>query len=266
MIPKVIHYCWFGGNEKSEIILKCIESWKKMLPDYEIIEWNESNFDVTFSPFAEAAYKAKKWAFVSDVARLKIIHDHGGIYMDTDVELLKDHPFDDYLEYDDFFFLGSSTVNTGIGFGGCKENPVVKELLKSYEGVEFDPLDMSKFICIDFNTPVIRKIFPDLRVDNTTQVIDNHAFVAECVYYMLAKHYGTSTWRDEEYFQMMQYARKEHGVSSFRLMIMKAPVWSFLEKHNMLKLKKVLVFLVYDLFDYGLLYWIMKAKRKIFGK
>ena len=67
MIPKVIHYCWFGGNEKSEIILKCIDSWKKMLPDYEIIEWNESNFDVTFSPFAEAAYKAKKWAFVSDV-------------------------------------------------------------------------------------------------------------------------------------------------------------------------------------------------------
>ena len=266
MIPKVIHYCWFGHNEKSEIILKCIDSWKKMLPDYEIIEWNEDNFDVTFSPFAEAAYNAKKWAFVSDVARLKIVHDHGGIYMDTDVELLKDHPFDDYLEYDAFFFVGVSSINTGTGFAGHKGNFLVKELLNSYDAMGFDLADMDRIVCTDLNTPVIKTLFPDLRVDNTTQIVDNHAFISEFEYWSFAKHYMTSTWCNDERFVMMQYARKEHSVSSFRLMLMKAPIWSFLEKHNMLKLKKALVFLVYDLFDYGLLYWIMKAKRKIFGK
>lgn len=266
MIPKVIHYCWFGHNEKSEIILKCIDSWKKMLPDYEIIEWNEDNFDVTFSPFAEAAYQAKKWAFVSDVARLKIIHDHGGIYMDTDVELLKDHPFDDYLEYDDFFIVGLNDIATGLGFGGHKGSIAIKELLKSYDGMEFDPLDMDKSINSTLNTPVFKMMFPDLRVDNTTQIIDNHAFISVSEYWSFASHHYTLTWQSDEHRRMRKFARKKHNASKFQLMLRNAPIWSFLEKHNMQKLKQILLFLVYDLFDFGLLYWIMKAKRKIFGK
>ena len=96
-IPKVIHYCWFGGNPKSEIILKCISSWKKFCPEYQIVEWNEQNFDVNAIPFMRDAYRAKKWAFVSDVARLKILYEHGGIYMDTDVELLSQDPFSNIL-------------------------------------------------------------------------------------------------------------------------------------------------------------------------
>ena len=89
MIPKIIHYCWFGGNELSELAERCIESWKRYCPDYKIIEWNESNFDLDCSDFVKEAYQAKKWAFVSDYARLKIIYDHGGIYLDTDVEVIK---------------------------------------------------------------------------------------------------------------------------------------------------------------------------------
>ena len=98
MIPKIIHYCWFGRGEKTPSMLKCIESWKRFCPDYEIKEWNEDNFDVECIPFVKAAYDAKKWAFVSDYARLRIIWEKGGIYLDTDVELLKS--LDDLLVLD----------------------------------------------------------------------------------------------------------------------------------------------------------------------
>ena len=89
MIPKKIHYCWFGGNPLPELAIKCIESWKKYCPDYEIIEWNESNFDVNALKYTKEAYENKKMAFVSDVARMYALVNIGGIYMDTDVELLK---------------------------------------------------------------------------------------------------------------------------------------------------------------------------------
>ena len=85
-MEKIIHYCWFGGNEKSQIIKKCINSWKKYMPEYKIMEWNEKNIDLSFSPFVIEAYKNKKWAFVSDVIRLKVLYEYGGIYLDTDVD------------------------------------------------------------------------------------------------------------------------------------------------------------------------------------
>lgn len=88
MIEKVIHYCWFGGAEKNEIILTCIESWKKFCPDYKIIEWNENNFDINMCDFIKEAYENKKWVFVSDFVRLYVLYNYGGIYLDTDVELM----------------------------------------------------------------------------------------------------------------------------------------------------------------------------------
>lgn len=90
MIPKIIHYCWFGGKPLPSLATKCIESWKKYMPDYVIKEWNESNFDVNSIPYTKQAYKAKKYAFVSDYARFHVLQEHGGIYMDVDVELIKD--------------------------------------------------------------------------------------------------------------------------------------------------------------------------------
>ena len=92
-IPKVLHYCWFGGAPKPKNIQNCIRSWKKYCPDYAIIEWNEQNFDVSQSLYTRQAYDARRWAFVADYARLKILYEQGGIYMDTDVELLR--PLDD---------------------------------------------------------------------------------------------------------------------------------------------------------------------------
>ena len=102
MIPKKIHYCWFGGNPLPELAIRCIESWKKYCPDYEIIRWDESNYDVTKNKYMYQAYENKRWGFVPDYARLDIIYNYGGIYLDTDVELL--NSLDDLL--DQKCFLG----------------------------------------------------------------------------------------------------------------------------------------------------------------
>lgn len=136
MIPKIIHYCWFGENPLPELAQKCIASWEKYCPDYEIKEWNENNFDLNGCAFVKEAYEAKKWAFVSDFARLKIIYEEGGIYLDTDVEILKS--FDTLLG--NKCFLGEETsgfVATGLGFGAEKYNPIIKELLEMYIGKHF---------------------------------------------------------------------------------------------------------------------------------
>lgn len=100
MIPKVIHYCWFGGAEFSPFIKRCIATWRQKLPDYELKEWNERNFDIDSIPFAQEAYRAKQWAFVADYVRLYALYTEGGIYMDTDVKVLRS--FDEFLEYDFF--------------------------------------------------------------------------------------------------------------------------------------------------------------------
>ena len=135
-IPKIINYCWFGGNEKSEKIKKCIESWKKICPDYKIIEWNEKNFDININEYVKEAYNSKKWAFVSDYARLWIIYNYGGIYLDTDVELLK--KLDKLLEYEAFFACENiKYVSTGLGFGAKKGNKLIKNILDDYNNLKF---------------------------------------------------------------------------------------------------------------------------------
>lgn len=112
-MEKIIHYCWFGGNEKSQIIKKCINSWKKYMPEYKIMEWNEKNIDLSFSPFVIEAYKNKKWAFVSDVIRLKVLYEYGGIYLDTDVELYES--LDDLLKNNDAFFSFKINIKLILG-------------------------------------------------------------------------------------------------------------------------------------------------------
>lgn len=113
MIPKIIHYCWFGGKPLPELTVKCIESWKKFCPDYEIMRWDETNFDFASCDYAREAYGAKKWAFVSDYARLKVLVDYGGVYMDTDVEVIK--PLDSFMNERAFSGFETDTdIPTGI--------------------------------------------------------------------------------------------------------------------------------------------------------
>ena len=135
MIPKVIHYCWFGGNPLPELAKKCIESWKKFCPDYQIIEWNESNFDLNINTYVKEAYTAEKWAFVSDVARLYALVNYGGIYMDTDVEVLK--PLDDILNFKAVSgFETKERIPTGMM--ACeKGHPLFEEFLREYNEAHF---------------------------------------------------------------------------------------------------------------------------------
>lgn len=135
MIPKIIHYCWFGGNPLPELAQKCIASWKKYCPDYEIKEWNESNFDLNCCDYVREAYEAKKWAFVSDVARLYAMVTEGGIYMDTDVEVIK--PLDSLLHYQAVSGFESNTM-IPTGLMACeKNNPMFRELLDEYKTAHF---------------------------------------------------------------------------------------------------------------------------------
>ncbi len=142
MMPKKIHYCWFGGNPLNEMALKCIESWKKFFPEYEIICWNESNFDVNCCDYTKEAYAAKKWAFVSDYARFAILHEHGGLYFDTDVEIIK--PMDDLIAMGAFMGCETSSadgkvpaVAAGLGLGAEPRHELYKEIIEDYEQSHF---------------------------------------------------------------------------------------------------------------------------------
>ena len=138
-IPKIIHYCWFGHNSLDEKALRCIESWKKFFPEYQIIQWNEENFDITSSDFMRKAYLDKKWAFVSDVARLKILYEHGGLYFDTDVEVVSS--YDDILSSQSEGFIGyekTNLINSGLGFGSVKGSTLIKSLLEIYDSIDYN--------------------------------------------------------------------------------------------------------------------------------
>lgn len=134
MIPKKIHYCWFGKNPLPESAKKCIESWKKYMSDYEIIEWNENNYDVHRIPYIAQAYENKKYAFVSDYARFDILYEHGGIYFDTDVEVLKD--VTELCNKGNWCGVESTSdraLNAGLGIAAQRREPVFKEILNSYK-------------------------------------------------------------------------------------------------------------------------------------
>lgn len=156
MIPKIIHYCWFGGKPLPSDVLKCIKTWKKYCPDYEIKRWDESNFNVKAHPFMKAAYEAKAWAFVSDYARLKVIYDNGGIYLDTDVELIKNLDF--LLKNPCYIGIQQNELlcTTGLGFGAEKSSPIVKKMMDCYDTITFYEQEKSTFACPWLNDRVIR--------------------------------------------------------------------------------------------------------------
>ncbi|WP_347565963.1 glycosyltransferase [Pseudoflavonifractor sp. SW1122] len=131
MIPKIIHYCWFGRGEKSKLAEKCIASWKKYCPDYQIIEWNEDNFDIKAHDYAKSCYEQGKWAFLSDYVRLIVVEQQGGIYFDTDVELLRNP--DDLLDHEAFYgFENNTNINTGQGFGAEAHHITLRAMVEQY--------------------------------------------------------------------------------------------------------------------------------------
>lgn len=186
-IPKIIHYCWFGGKDKSKLVKKCIESWKKILPDYQIIEWNESNFNFDENIYCNEAYKAKKWAFVSDYVRLKVLYEYGGIYLDTDVEVLKS--LDVFLTNNSFGgFEASDRVATSL-IASTKGNEFINDLIKIYNQGSFIKSNGS----YDLTTNVTRitnyLLENGLKSDNTKQEIAG--FTIYPIEYFCPKDYET---------------------------------------------------------------------------
>lgn len=177
MIPKKIHYFWIGGNPKPESVLFCIESWKKYCPDYEIIEWNESNYDFSKNEYMQQAYEAKKWGFVPDFARLDVVHQYGGLYFDTDVELIKnpDHLLENlaFFGFDRASDTTKNNVNCGEGFGAVPSHPILQNMMSLYEGKSFIKPDGSLDLTPSpyYTTLCLQK--NGLRNENVDQVLND---------------------------------------------------------------------------------------------
>ena len=231
-IPKIIHYCWFGGKAKPELAEKCIKSWKKYCPDYEILEWNETNFDVSTAPaYVQQAYEAKRWAFVTDYVRLRALTEMGGVYMDTDVEVIK--PLDPYLKHEAFAgFESEKAVQTGL-LACCKGFPLFLEFLRYYDTAQFYHPDGS----VNVTTNV--KILTDLCLqhglvfNNTLQTVAGLTIYPREVFcpvdYDTMKlkktrktvviHWFSGSWHTEEELEIMRQEKlqqRREQMSNFR--------------------------------------------------
>lgn len=231
MIPKIIHYCWFGRGPLPELAQKCIASWKKYLPDYEIKEWNEDNFDVNIIPYTAEAYKAKKYAFVSDYARFWILYQYGGIYFDTDVEVIR--PIDDIIYRGNFMGFetdpklqvkadaSEASVNPGLGMGVAPGLGIIKKMLDFYEGrhFEFIPGGIGQLTIVHITTEVLLKAGLKLQ-QGIQQVDDMWIYPAEYFCPINLKtgrihvkpntrtiHHYAGTWQDK-HFSFKEWIKK----------------------------------------------------------
>lgn len=243
IIPKKIHYCWFGRGTKSEAVLKCIESWKKFCQDYEIIEWNEDNYDVDKINFTKQAYEKKAWAFVSDYARLDIVNQYGGIYMDTDVELIK--KLDDFLGYEMYAgFESCEYVNYGLGFGSIAAHPYLREQMEIYENMNYISEDgsVNRVNCPLIQTKVLKRHGLKEMETGKIQILE-HACIFPTEYFSpksfqtgeitctdntVSIHHFAMSWISDEqkyYAEREQKLKKKYGLKLGKLisMITSAP-------------------------------------------
>ncbi len=210
MIPKIIHYCWFGPKPIPQVESRCIESWKKKFPDFEFILWNEQNFDIKSTSYTEQAYMNKKYAFVSDYVRVKVLFEYGGLYLDTDEEILSG--FDKILDTNKNFmgFVTRKFLGCGV-MGFYKQHPLMKELLDYYNTHPF--LDKNGNIDNIANTTILTDflVLQGLKMDGTYQEINDMIIYNRDVFYpkklsdtefrmgedTVAIHYGSSSWMSE---------------------------------------------------------------------
>lgn len=220
MIPKKIHYCWFGGNPLPKLAKKCIKSWKRYCPDYEIIRWDESNFDIASAPlYVQQAYNAKKWAFVTDYVRLCAMVTQGGIYMDTDVEVVKS--LDSFLQHEAFSgFEVDTHISTGVM--ACEKGfSLFKEFLDYYNDAVFirDDGTYNQTTNVIIMTDIAKKY--GLKQDGTYQIINGMALYPEEYFCPLdfnlclhntenthTIHWFAASWESEEYQASLGRKRK----------------------------------------------------------
>lgn len=263
VIPKIIHYCWFGNNEKPDIIKKCIDSWKKYCPDYKIIEWNENNFDISAYDFTKEAYQQKKYAFVSDLARLLIVYENGGIYLDTDVELLA--PIDALCNNSAFFvFESERRIASGLGFGAYKNAKSIKAMIDSYNGKHFF-IDgkMDTTPCPKINTKALITTHPNLILNGQTQKADDSLFLSPGDYNKIMYHYGTGLWGDFTADSTLGIVNKNtYKDTKLKRFLRSTKSFDFVEKHFNDKIVDFYTFVSYDLLEYGIVHFIKKLFKK----
>lgn len=239
-IPKVIHYCWFSGNSKGERELRCIESWKKYCPDYEIIEWNEDNYDIHKSRFMEQAYERKKWAFVSDYARLDIIYTQGGIYLDTDVEIIR--TLDTLLDREMYAgfeeVAGKKSINLGLGFGAVCGHVYLKEMMDIYDAMDFpqNDNDLPQIACPIIQTEVLMR--HGLIPDGQRQTLEKCEIFSPTYFSPKNFHSGKLIVTPETYsihHYGMSWFTKEHAA-------MRQKEWEMNRKYKSKKVVKLLMF------------------------
>ncbi len=201
-IEKKIHCFWFSGEKKPEKYQRCVDTWKKVCPEYEIIEWNADTYDCGKNRFVKQAYEKKKWAFISDYARLDVVNQHGGIYLDMDVELVR--PMDCLLQFDSFFnFDMQCHIDLGSGFGSVKGNPFLEELMQLYQDVDFCDENGEPMIWKYVQPEYIRNAFQKkgVRMDGSMQMIDEML--------VLPRSYQSP----KDCFLLEQYVRTEDTIS-----------------------------------------------------
>lgn len=273
MIPKVIHYCWFGKSDKPELIKKCIESWKKYCPDYEIIEWNESNFDINSIPYVEQAYADKKWAFVSDYVRLYVIHKQGGIYLDTDV--LLHHRMDGLLKYS--CWLASDDVryiNTGLGFGAEKGNTLIQSMMNAYKNYEY-PSGTNAIR----DTKIIESELPQWIKSDKSLIVscggEGDIFIIGLKDYgKYATHLYTYTWAGKETQRKREYEIINKKKNRFggrlkwkiKCVMRSSKLIAYFDNKRGLKSERIYTFLAYDFLDYGLIHFVKRFANKVIRK
>lgn len=209
LIPKMIHYCWFGGKDMTDLHKRCVESWRKYCPDYEIKEWNETNCDISEVDYARQAYEAGKYAFVSDYFRLKILFEHGGIYLDTDVELLRN--LDELLYQPAFVGVEKwGTIATGLTAGSIPGHPMIREILEKKKQCHFIDKDGHMNLEASGVVETLPFMRHGMKIDNTLQKINGVAVYPSGVFspydYMtgqeairgwtVSNHYYGRSWMD----------------------------------------------------------------------
>ncbi len=261
MIPKVIHYCWFGGNKKPDIVIRCIESWKRFCPNWEIHEWNETNLDVLSVPYMKEAYEKKKWAFVSDVARLLIIYQYGGVYLDTDVELLDS--IESWINNEAFYIFESNrNIATGLGLGASKGHGSVKAMLDYYEGKHFVINGKIKMIpCPVGNTESLVAKYSDFKRNGCTQQLKDIQVFSNKEYSLKAMHHGTATWVEGPILDKRPY--KE---TKLKLYLRDYRTFEFVEKYFGKRVTDIYTFFAYDFLEMGIWYYLKRVILKMVNK
>lgn len=210
MIPKIIHYCWFGGKPLPKLAQKCKKSWEKFFPDYEIKEWNETNYNVNAVPYTKYCYEHQLWAYLSDYVRLDVVEQEGGLYFDTDVEVVR-RP-DGLLQSCNAYFGWETPeyLNTGLGFAAEAHHPAVKAMLRMYDGLVVNGKYMFEKMqgCPQLNTLALVSL--GLKQDGTKQSVCDAIILPSD--YMCPFHDATGKMNEtENTFSIHWFSKSPHG-------------------------------------------------------